>query len=86
MIQNEGTIMSNVPPHCHWQPEIHISRLTLDVGQGDPVILGGEGCDNNSFQTILVCKQKSMAIVENSLHSLAIILLPNSTPPLPLAA
>jgi hypothetical protein len=38
----------------------------LDVGQDGPVILGGEGCGNNSFQTMLVCKQKSRAIVENS--------------------
>ncbi len=49
--------------------------------QGGPVILGGEGRGNNSFQTILVCKIQSTAIVGNSLHPLAIILLPNSTPP-----
>jgi hypothetical protein len=29
---------------------------------------------------MLVCKQKSKAIVENSLHPLAIILLPNAPP------
>jgi hypothetical protein len=73
------------PPHCHGWPEIHI-RLTLDVGQRGPVILGGEGCGNNSFQTMLVHKQKSRAIVENSLHPLAIILLPNAPPPLPWVA
>jgi hypothetical protein len=48
--------------------------------QGGPVILGGEGHGNNSFQTILVCKQKSTAIVGNSFYPLAITLLPNSTP------
>jgi hypothetical protein len=61
--------------HCNGQPTIHIT-LTLDVGQDGPVVLGGEGCGNNSFLTMLVCKQKSMAIVGNSLHPLAIVLLP----------
>ena len=72
-------------PHCNWQPEIHI-RLTLYVVQHGPVILGGEGRGNNSFKTVLVCKQISKAIVGNSLNPLAIILLPNAPPPLPLAA
>jgi hypothetical protein len=68
-------------PQFHWQPEIYI-KLTLDVGQDVLVILKGEGYGNNSFQTMLVCKQKSRAIVENSLHPLAIILLPNAPPAL----
>ncbi len=67
------------PPHCHRRPEIHI-RLTLDVGKDGPVILGGEGRGINSFQTMLVCKQKLRAIVGNFLYPLAIILLPNLTP------
>jgi hypothetical protein len=67
------------PPHCHRRLEIHI-KLTLDVVQDGPVILGGEGRGNNSFQTKLVCKQKSREIVENSLHPLAIIFLPNAPP------
>jgi hypothetical protein len=72
-------------PHCHWQPEIHI-KLTLDVGQDGPVILGEKGHGTNYFQTMLVCKQKSRASVENSLHPLAIILLPNAPLALPWAA
>ncbi len=49
-------LLPNVPPHCHWWPKNHI-RLTLDIRQSGPVILGGEGRGNNSIQTMLVCKQ-----------------------------
>jgi hypothetical protein len=66
------------PPHCHGRPEIYIS-LTLNIGKDGPVIFGEEGRGNNSFQTMLGI-QKSKAIVENSLHPLAIILLPNASP------
>ena len=70
-------LLPNAPPHCHWRPEIHI-RLTLYVGQDGPVILGGAGYGINSLKTMLVCKEISKAIVGNSLHPLAIILLHNA--------
>jgi hypothetical protein len=77
--------MPFAPPPLPWGPEIHI-RLTMDDGQDGPVILGGEGRSKDNFQTMLGRKQKSRAIVKNSLHPLAIILLPNAPPSLPWAA
>ena len=55
-------LLHNAPLHCHWWPDIHI-RLTLYVVQDGPVKLGGEGCGNNSFKTMLVRKEISKAIV-----------------------
>ncbi len=49
--------------------------------------IGRRGPRQQQFSDNLSCKRKSMAIVGNSFHPLAIIMLPDSTPPpLPWAA
>jgi hypothetical protein len=64
---------------CQDQPKIQM-RLTLDVGEGWPIIWGQKSGSSNSIQTMSVCYKKSRKLAVTFLLMHAIMVLPNATP------